>query len=57
MGKNETGKKSILLTIIKKFLPFIGLAIFFYLIYDIGLNKVVDTFLSISPIYIFVAAA
>jgi len=49
-------KKNIFIVFFKKILPFIGLGIFFFLILNIGIHRVVSTFLSISPIYIVAAA-
>ncbi len=40
-------------TIIKKFLPFIGLILFIYTIYQLDITKIKDAFFSIHPIYIF----
>ena len=40
----------------KKFLPLIGIAIFIYLIYDLGVNDIIDAVLSIHPIYILLAS-
>ena len=39
----------------KKFLPLIGIVILFYLIYNLGLENIKNTFLSIHPIYIIIA--
>ena len=36
----------------KKFLPLIGIAIFIYLIYSLDVEKIIDAFLSINPIFI-----
>jgi len=41
----------------KKIVPVIGLFILIYLVIDIGPEKIIATFLKISPIYIFIAAA
>ena len=40
----------------KIFIPIIGILILIYLILDIGIWEIVDTFLSLSPIYLVIAA-
>jgi len=40
----------------KKLIPLTGIIILIYIIYNIGLEKISDTFLQISPIYIIIAA-
>jgi uncharacterized protein (TIRG00374 family) len=40
---------------IKKFLPFIGIIIFIYTIYNLDLFKIIDAFLAISPIFIIIS--
>jgi uncharacterized protein (TIRG00374 family) len=40
----------------KKLLPLIGIAIFVYLIYRLGFEKIIDAILSIPPIYIILSA-
>ncbi len=40
------------LKIVKKFLPFIGILIFLYILYTLNVEKIIDAFLSIHPIYI-----
>lgn len=42
---------------IKKIMPLIGIIIFIYLIFNIGTDKIISTFLLISPIYILFAAS
>jgi glycosyltransferase 2 family protein len=39
----------------KRFLPIIGIAIFLYLIYRLGFEKITDAILSIPPIYIILS--
>jgi len=56
LRENEVGQKNIFIVFFKKILPFIGLGIFFFLILNIGVHRVVSTFLSISPVYIVAAA-
>jgi len=41
---------------LKKFMPLIGIIIFIYLIIDTGTDKILSTFLKISPIYVVIAA-
>ena len=41
----------------KKIVPIIGIFILIYLIIDIGPEKIIATFLKISPIYVVIAAA
>jgi len=36
----------------KKFLPLIGISIFFYIVYTLDVEKIIDAFLSINPIFI-----
>jgi len=53
---SNIAKKKLLSFIFKKALPFVGLAIFVYLIVAIGIGKVASTFLLISPIYVIIVA-
>jgi uncharacterized protein (TIRG00374 family) len=39
----------------KKFLPLIGIVILFYIIYSLDIEEIKNAFLSINPLYIFVA--
>ena len=41
----------------KKLIPLIGIILLIYIIYDIGLEKITDTFLQISPLFILISAA
>jgi hypothetical protein len=41
----------------KKIVPILGIFILIFLIVDIGAEKIIATFLKISPIYVVVAAA
>jgi len=47
--------KNILFKHAKKFLPLIGIAIFIYIIYALDVEKIIDAFLSINPIFILIA--
>ena len=40
---------------VKKFLPLIGIIIFFYIIYNLDIEKIKDALLSISPIFIILS--
>ena len=40
---------------IKKFAPILGIALFIYIIYSIGTDKIAVTFLKISPIFLIIA--
>jgi len=40
---------------VKKFLPLIGIIILFYIIYSLDIEKIIDAFFSINPIYIIIA--
>jgi len=40
---------------VKIFLPLVGIVIFVYLIYRLGIEKIIDAILSISPIYIILS--
>jgi uncharacterized protein (TIRG00374 family) len=53
--KQLKGKNIILYS--KKVVPFIGIVILFYLIINIGFEKIINTFLEISPINIIFAAS
>jgi uncharacterized protein (TIRG00374 family) len=48
--------KKILIHYFKKAMPIIGIIILIYIIYNIGIDKIVTTFLEISPIYFIIAA-
>lgn len=39
---------------IRNFLPIVGIILFIYIIIDIGLENIINSLLSISPIYIFI---
>ncbi|MBU1941169.1 MAG: flippase-like domain-containing protein, partial [Candidatus Thermoplasmatota archaeon] len=41
----------------KKLIPLIGIILLIYIIHDIGIDKIADTFLKISPLYIIISAA
>ena len=55
-GNTSTRQKDKIIKFVKKVLPFLGLLIFIYLVADIGLDKIVSAFLSLSPIYIVIVA-
>jgi uncharacterized protein (TIRG00374 family) len=40
----------------KKIIPLIGIIILIIIIYEIGINKIIETFLQISPLYVLIAA-
>ncbi len=40
---------------VKKFLPFIGISIFLYILYTLDVEKIIDAFFSIHPIYIILS--
>jgi uncharacterized protein (TIRG00374 family) len=48
-------KKEKIISLIKKFITLIGILILTYLILDIGVEDITNTFLSISPIYLIFA--
>jgi len=52
----ELSDKRNLIRYLKKFMPLIGIIIFFYLIFDIGTDEIISTFLQISPFYVIIAA-
>ncbi len=41
---------------LKKFLPLIGLALFVYIVYSIGLSKISEAFLQVKPSYLLLGA-
>lgn len=41
---------------LKKFLPLIGIALFIYIIYSIGLNKISEAFLQVNPSYLLLGS-
>lgn len=49
-------KKEKIISIIKKFIPLIGILILVYLILDIGVKDITNAILSLSPIYLVFAA-
>lgn len=53
-ASNFLNKKN-LVTFFRKFLPLIGIAILIYLIIDIGPNKILSTFLLISPLNVLLS--
>lgn len=56
MSDKEIHKNSLKVSnYIKKILPLIGLILLIFLIFEIGLDKIIDTILKISPIFIFIA--
>ena len=42
-------------TYVKKFLPLIGIFIFVYMVYLLGINEIIDAFLSINPLFVLLA--
>ena len=48
--------KKNLIRYLKKFIPLIGIILLIYLIINIGTDKIMSTFLKISPLYIVIAA-
>lgn len=48
--------KKILINYFKKVMPLVGIIILIYLIINIGTDKIITTFLKISPIYFLIAA-
>ena len=56
MSKLKIDKKD-LFKYLKKALPLIGITIFVYLIYNIGTDKILHTFLRISPFHVILAAS
>jgi len=50
-------RKQIFIRYFKKIVPILGIFILIFLIVDIGAEKIIATFLKISPIYVVVAAA
>jgi hypothetical protein len=54
--KKKTSQKHLIINSFKKFMPFIGIILLIYLIYDIGTEKILTAFLKISPFYILIAA-
>ena len=55
MNKQTKNYREKIMKFIRKVLPLIGLCIFIYLIYNIGINKIIDTFSQISIILIGLA--
>ncbi len=49
-------RKHLVMAILKKGMPFIGIVLLLYLIFSIGTDKIVTTFLQLSPFYIVGAA-
>ena len=57
-GKAERKKlRKKLYNYFKKLIPLTGIILLIYIIYDIGFEKITDTFLQISPIYILISAS
>jgi uncharacterized protein (TIRG00374 family) len=57
-GKKDRRKlRKKLINYFKKIIPLTGIILLIYIIYDIGIEKITDTFLQISPIYLLIAAA
>ena len=41
---------------IKKLLPFIGIALFIYIVYRIGLENIIAAFIKVNPYYLLLGA-
>jgi len=50
MIMRDYSKLKYLVKIIIKYLPLIGIILFLYLIYDLGIEKIIDTFIKIPPL-------
>jgi hypothetical protein len=48
--------KNNLIKFFKKFMPVIGIILLLYIIYNVGTDKIITTFLKIAPLYVILAA-